>query len=88
MEALLNDPLVQAFIQDFTSQQITLATGLVWLLIGVACSIAGGALGGIALAGREIGVRLSAMIGGLYGPAAAIPAMLLGLSLIGLRIIA
>ena len=88
MEALLNDPLVQTFIQDFTSQQITLATGLVWLSIGVACSIVGGALGGIALAGREIGVHLSATIGGLFGPAAAIPTMLVGLILIGLRAIA
>ena len=88
MEALLNDPLVQIFIQDFTSQQITLATGLVWLPIGIAFSIVGGALGGIVLAGKDLGVRLSAMIGGLFGPAATIPAILLGLSLIGLRIIA
>ncbi len=88
MEALLNDPLLHAFIQDFTRQQITPATGLAWLLIGIAFSIVGGAIGGIALAGKELGPRLSAMIGGLYGPAAAIPALLLGLSLIGLRVIA
>lgn len=88
MEALFNDPLLRILIQDFTSQNLTLATGLIWLLIGVAFAILGGALGGIVLAGKEIGVRLSAMIGGLYGPAAVIPVMLLGLSLIGLRVIA
>lgn len=88
MEALFNDPLIRVFIQDFTSQELTLATGLAWLLVGVVFSIAGGALGGIILAGKDIGTRLSAMIGGLYGPAAAIPALLLGLGLIGLRVIA
>ena len=83
MQELLNDPLLQVFIHDFVSQKVTLATGLVWLLIAIAFSIIGGALGGVVLAGKDLGLRLSAMIGGLYGPAAMIPAATLGLALIG-----
>ena len=83
MYEILNDPLVHGFIQDFMGQRVTVATGAVWLLIAIAFSIVGGALGGVVLAGKELGPRLSAMIGGLYGPAAIIPAATLGLALIG-----
>ena len=88
MQAILNDPLIQAFIQDFVSQKITLATGPVWLLLAIAFSIIGGALGGIVLAGKDLGARLSAMIGGLYGPVAMIPAAALGLCLIAFGLVA
>ena len=83
MHDILSDPLLQGFVQDFVSQRVTLATGVVWLLIAIAFSIVGGALGGVVLAGKDLGARLSAMIGGLYGPAAIIPAATLGLALIG-----
>lgn len=84
LQGFLHDPLVHGFIQDFVNQRVTLATGLVWLLVAIAFSIMGGAIGGIVLAGKDLGARLSAMIGGLYGPAAIIPAATLGLALIGL----
>ena len=83
MNEILSDPLVREFIQDFVSQNVTVATGAVWLLIAIAFSIVGGALGGVVLAGKDLGPRLAAMIGGLYGPAAIIPAATLGLALIG-----
>ena len=83
MQEILNDPLVQVFIQDFVSQKITLATGFAWLLIAIAFSILGGAIGGVVLAGKDLGPRLAAMIGGLFGPAAVIPAAPVGLVLIG-----
>ena len=83
MNEILSDPLVREFIQDFVSQNVTMATGAVWLLIAIAFSIVGGALGGVVLAGKDLGPRLAAMIGGLYGPAAIIPAATLGLALIG-----
>ena len=82
MQEILNDPLVQSWIQDFVTQRITLVTGLVWLLIAVSFSIIGGAVGGVFIAGKDLGPRLAAMIGGLYGPAAMIPAAGLGFLLI------
>ena len=87
MQEILHDPLIQGFIQDFLAQKVTLETGFVWLLIAIAFSILGGALGGVVLAGKELGPRLSAMIGGLYGPAAIIPAATLGLALIGVGLV-
>jgi hypothetical protein len=74
-----HDPLVQDLISSFLNGEINLATGLIWLAIALPFAIAGGAIGGIILAGKDLGLRLSAMIGGLFGPAAVIPAMILGL---------
>ena len=88
MQEILNDPLLQIFIQDFVSQKVTLATGPVWVLIAIAFSIIGGALGGVVLAGKDLGPRLAAMIGGLFGPAAMIPAAIIGLALISFGVLA
>lgn len=79
MNELLADPLVQEFWLNLVTGEITIATGLVWLGVAVLFSIAGGAIGGILLAHKDLGYRLSAMIGGLFGPAAMIPAAILGL---------
>ncbi|MEM8604512.1 MAG: hypothetical protein AAGF24_11840, partial [Cyanobacteria bacterium P01_H01_bin.121] len=70
MNEILHDPLIQGFFQAFFSEQITLATAPVWICIAALFAIVGGALGGIALAGKDLGARLAAMIGGLYGPVA------------------
>lgn len=74
-----HDPLVQDLVSNFVNGDITLATGAIWLAIAILFSIAGGAIGGILLAGKDLGYRLAAMIGGLFGPAAVIPATILGL---------
>lgn len=79
IQELWNDPLLQDLISSFFAQEINLATGAIWLAIAVVFSIVGGALGGMVLAGQDLGYRLAAMIGGLFGPAAVIPATILGL---------
>ncbi len=61
---------------------INLITGLVWILIATLLSMVGGAIGGMLLAGKEVGYKFSAMLGSLFGPAGVIPAMLLGLFLL------
>ncbi|MBD2183547.1 hypothetical protein H6S82_20895 [Planktothrix sp. FACHB-1355] len=85
MNEVLNDPLVQSFISSFFAGEINLATGIVWLGIAIGFSILGGAIGGILLAGKDLGYRLAAMIGGLFGPAAIIPATVLGLIVIAIN---
>ncbi|MFB2880251.1 hypothetical protein [Floridanema aerugineum] len=85
MNELINDPLVQDFISSFFAGEVNLETGLVWLGIAIAFSILGGAIGGILLAGKDLGYRLSAMIGGLFGPAAIIPATVLGLIVLAIN---
>jgi hypothetical protein len=74
-----NDPLVQNLISSFLNGEINFATGLIWLAFAIPFAVVGGAIGGVLLAGKDLGVQLAAMIGGLFGPAAVIPATVLGL---------
>ncbi|MBD2292762.1 hypothetical protein H6G06_04495 [Anabaena sphaerica FACHB-251] len=67
---------------SLTTGELNLFTGLVLLLIATGFSMLGGAIGGIILAGKDFGYSFSATIGGLFGPTAAIPAILLGLCLL------
>jgi hypothetical protein len=67
------------FLTSLAVGDINLLTGLVWFLIAIAFSMIGGAIGGILLGGKELGYDLSAMLGGLLGPAGVIPMVLLGL---------
>ncbi len=62
---------------------INLLTGLVWLLMATVLSMVGGAVGGMLLAGKDIGYEFSAMLGGLFAPAGVVPGIVLGLFLLG-----
>ncbi len=56
------------------------------LAIGVLASLAGGALAGIAIGGKQFGLQLATQMGGLFGLLAAVPGLviaLLALALIG-----
>ncbi|RUR84702.1 hypothetical protein ACF3DV_20595 [Chlorogloeopsis fritschii PCC 9212] len=69
----------------FTSlagNDINLVTVLIYLVIATVLSLVGGAIGGILLAGEELGNQFAAMIGGLFAPAGVIPAIVLGLILL------
>ncbi len=67
------------FLTSLAAGDINLITGLAWLAVAAALSVIGGAIGGILLAGKDLGYQLAAIIGGLFGPAGVIPAVLLGL---------
>lgn len=84
-ELVARDPYLQSLISSLMAGDINLFTGIVWLAIATSLSIVGGAIGGILLAGKDLGVQLAAMIGGLFGPTAVIPATILGL--IALRLV-
>lgn len=49
-------------------------TLLLFLLIIFAAGVAGGALGGVKLAGADLGKELAALMGALYGGSLALPA--------------
>ena len=53
------------------------------LAVGIAASIVGGALGGIAVGGKALGNELAALMGGFYGPLAGGTGVLLGLVVAG-----
>lgn len=51
--------------------------GLLCVCLGVGASILGGILGGIWVGGKDLGTGLAGMMGGFYGPVAAVPALLI-----------
>ncbi|MDZ7963182.1 MAG: hypothetical protein RMY34_35915 [Aulosira sp. DedQUE10] len=70
------------FLTCLASGEMTIATIIVWILIVTILSMIGGALGGMLLAGKDIGYKFSAILGGLFGPSGVIPAILLGLGVL------
>jgi hypothetical protein len=71
------------FLTNMVFGDITLVTGLLWLLIATVISMVGGAIGGMILAGKDIGYSFSAMLGALFAPAGTIPALILGFFALG-----
>jgi hypothetical protein len=68
------------FITSLADGELNIATEASWLIIAVVLSMVGGAIGGMLLAGKDIGYQFSAMLGALLAPAGVIPAILLGLA--------
>jgi len=52
---------------------------LLWLVIAFVAAMAGGALAGLRLAGKDLGAELAALMGAMFGPTAAVPGVLVGL---------
>ncbi len=75
-------PSVQIFISNLATGEITILTAIFWLGVASGISIISGAIGGILLAGKDLGYSLAAMIGGLFGPAGVIPAVIVGLAIL------
>jgi ABC-type sugar transport system permease subunit len=78
----VNDPQFSNFLHSLITD-IHFTTILVWVIIAIVISMIGGAIGGILLAGKEIGYKFSAIIGSLFAPAGVIPAIILGLLIVG-----
>lgn len=79
MDEILTSPTLKDFLTSLAAGDINLVTGLVWLVLAAALSVVGGAIGGVLVGGKDLGTQLAAMIGGLFGPAGVIPAVLIGL---------
>ncbi|MDF2387618.1 hypothetical protein JMG10_39605 [Nostoc ellipsosporum NOK] len=84
MNHMLSNHTMGDFITNMAAGDLNLTTGLLWLILATVVSMIGGAIGGIILAGKDIGYSFSAMLGALFAPAGAIPAILLGLILLAL----
>ena len=52
---------------------------VLWTLVAFVVAMAGGALTGVKLAGKDLGNELAALIGAMFGPTGAVPGILLGL---------
>jgi len=49
------------------------------IVLTIVAGIIGGAIGGIKVGGEHLGNELAAMMGGFYGPMAAIPGIIIAL---------
>jgi hypothetical protein len=84
MEEIINDPLVNKLITSLVAGEVNFFTGLIWLIIATFMSMAGGAIGGLLIARKDLGYELSAILGGFFGPAGVIPTILLGLAILNI----
>jgi len=58
------------------------ATGLVALALALA--VVGGAIAGVKLGGEHLGKDLAALMGAFFGPSAVLPAVIVGLIVLGM----
>jgi hypothetical protein len=65
-------------VQHF-SGSLTPGAALAFIVIASVLSMAGGALAGIRIGGKELGASLAALMGAMFGPAGALPGVILGL---------
>lgn len=61
---------------------MNLLTAIELSILAALLSIAAGAIAGVKIGGEFMGKQLAAMMGGFYGPVAALPAALLGIVLL------
>jgi len=78
MLEIFHDPRLRDFVISL-NHEINLTTGFVWVAIAVLLSMVGGAIGGMVLAGKDLGYKFAAIIGSLFAPAGMIPAVIIGL---------
>lgn len=61
---------------------MTLLTAIGLVVLALVLAMVGGGVTGARLAGRYLGNGLAAMMGAFFGPAAVVPAALLGVALL------
>lgn len=61
---------------------MTVATFFIALGVGVLASAVGGIVGGIALAGKDLGAQLAGTMGGAFGPVAGLGGVTVALAII------
>ncbi|MEH1942020.1 MAG: hypothetical protein V7L01_17640 [Nostoc sp.] len=84
MRDIFTTPNVMNFITSLADGDLNIATEFVWVIIATVLSMVGGAIGGMLLAGKDIGYQFSALLGALFAPAGVIPAIILGLAALNL----
>lgn len=79
----VNNPALRDFVYSLNTD-LNFTTALAWLAIAVILSMVGGAIGGMMLAGKDLGYKFSATIGSLFAPAGVIPTVILGLLMLNI----
>ena len=79
MNDILTNYDLSGMITSLMTGDLNLLTGFIWFIVATVVSMIGGAIGGMLLAGEELGYNFAAILGGLFGPAGVIPGAILGL---------
>lgn len=66
-------------MQPLAAGQLNAFSILSWTIFSIVVSVGAGAIAGVVLAGRDLGNSLAAMMGGMFGPVAAAPGILVAL---------
>lgn len=84
MTDILSNYDLSEMVSRLMAGELNLLTGFIWFAIATVVSMIGGAIGGMILAGKELGYNFAAILGGLFGPAGVIPGVILGLIVLNL----
>lgn len=83
MDILMNYDL-SGMVTSLMAGDLNLVTGFIWFIVASIVSMIAGAIGGMLLAGEDLGYNFAAILGGLFGPAGVIPGVILGLIVLNL----
>jgi len=70
---------MQGLAQQLASGQLNALTVPIWTVMALVLAAIAGAGTGVWLGGKHLGSELASLMGGLFGPVAAVPAVLVGL---------
>ncbi|MGB3639270.1 MAG: hypothetical protein WBA39_17100 [Rivularia sp. (in: cyanobacteria)] len=84
MADILTNYDLSGMVTSLMAGDLNLLTGFIWFIVATVVSMVGGAIGGMLLAGEELGYNFAAILGGLFGPAGVIPGAILGLIVLNL----
>lgn len=84
MADILTNYDLNGMVTSLMAGDLNLITGFIWFIVATVVSMVGGAIGGMLLAGEELGYNFAAILGGLFGPAGVIPGAILGLIVLNL----
>lgn len=84
MTDILTNYDLSGMVTSLMTGELNLMTGFIWFIVATVVSMIGGAIGGMLLAGEELGYNFAAILGGLFGPAGVIPGAILGLIVLNL----
>ena len=71
-------------MESLINGQLGAVSIIVWTLGAFVAAMVGGAVSGIALAGKDLGNELAAMMGAMFGPTGAVPGVLIALVILAL----
>ncbi len=84
MTDILTNYDLSGMVTSLMAGDLNLLTGFIWFMVATVVSMIGGAIGGMLLAGEDLGYNFAAILGGLFGPAGVIPGAILGLIVLNL----